>query len=157
MSVPVLSRRPTARRSLLTAHIVVSVGLLGDCAVLLATAVRAGTTADPELAAAAYELMQLFSLAFGIPLSFASLLTGLALGAGTKWGVLRHGWVIAKLALIVSVIAVGALVIGPSEAAMTGGDGGREAVLVVAAAYQALALLLATGLSVFKPRRRATR
>jgi hypothetical protein len=37
------------------------------------------------------------------------------------------------------------------------GRGGRETVLVVAAAYDVLALCLATGLSVFRPRRRARR
>ena len=101
--------------------------------------------------------MSMFSLVFGIPLSFGSLATGLVLGLGTKWGVLRHRWVTAKLLLIVSVILVGALVIGPSEAAMVDGDGGRETVLIVAAAYQVLALCVATGLSVYKPRRRAAR
>jgi hypothetical protein len=94
---------------------------------------------------------------FGIPLSFASLGTGLALGLGTKWGVLRHRWVTAKLLLIVSVILVGALVIGPSEAAMLDGSGGRELVLILASGYDVLALCLATGLSVYKPRRRTRR
>jgi Sec-independent protein secretion pathway component TatC len=148
---------PSARRAVLTAHIVTSVGLLGDCAVLLATAIRAATTSDPQLATFAYELMGMFGLVFGIPLSFASLATGLLLGLGGKWGVLRHRWVAAKLLLIVSVILVGALVIGPSEAAMTDGEGGRETVLIVAPAYQLLALGLATGLSVYKPRLRTSR
>jgi hypothetical protein len=125
--------------------------------VLLATSLRAAGTDDPQLAASSYELMSMFSFVFGIPLSFASLLSGLALGLGTKWGVLRHGWVTIKLGLIVTVILVGALVIGPSEAAMIDGDGGRETVLSVAAAYQVLALTLATGLSVYRPRRRARR
>jgi hypothetical protein len=148
---------PRTRRAVLTAHIVASVGLLGDVAALLATAIRAATTDDPQFAHAAYELMSMFSLVFGIPLSFASLGTGLVLGLGSKWGVLRHGWVTAKLVVIVSVILVGALVIGPSTQAMIDGDGGRETVLIVAAAYDVLALCLATGLSVYKPRRRASR
>jgi hypothetical protein len=148
---------PSARRAVLTAHIVASVGLLGDCAALLATAIRAATTSDPKLADSAYELMSMFSFVFGIPLSFAALGTGLALGLGSKWGVLRHGWVTAKLLVIVSVILVGAFVIGPSEAAMADGDGGRETVLIIAAAYDVLALGLATTLSVYKPRRRASR
>jgi hypothetical protein len=148
---------PSVRRAVLTAHIIASVGLLGDCAALLALTVRAAATSDPELAASSYELMSMFSMAFGIPLSFTSLGTGLALGLGTKWGVLRYRWVTAKLLLIVSVILVGALVIGPSEAAMIDGRGGRELVLTLAAGYDVLALCLATGLSVYKPRRRARR
>ena len=43
---------------------------------------------------------------------------GVALGLGTKWGVLRYRWVTAKLVLILSVIIVGALIIGPATAAM---------------------------------------
>jgi hypothetical protein len=148
---------PSARRALLTTHIVASVGLLGECAALLAVSVRAAGTSDPQIAASSYELMSMFSLVFGIPLSFASLGTGIALGLATKWGVLRHRWVAAKLALIASVILVGALVIGPSESAMIDGDGGRELVLTLAAAYDVLALCLATGLSVYKPRGRSRR
>jgi hypothetical protein len=141
----------------LTVHIVVSVGLLGDCAALLAASVRAATTDDPALAAASYELMSLFSMVFGIPLSLASLATGLVLGLGSKWGVLRYAWVTAKLGLIVSVILVGALVIGPSEAAMLAGRDRSELVVPIAAAYDVIVLCAATGLSVYKPRRRARR
>lgn len=141
---------------MLTVHIVASVGLLGNCAALLAMSIRAAATSDPELAASTYELMSMFGMLFGIPLSFASLGTGLALGFGTKWGVLRHRWVTAKLLLILSVILVGAFVIGPSEAAMLDGGGGRETVLILAGGYDVLALCHASGLSVYKPRRRAT-
>ena len=58
----------------------------------------------------------------------------------------------AKLALIVSVMVVGALLIGPSE-----GDPDRETLIIAGAAYDVVALSIATGLSVFKPggRRRA--
>jgi hypothetical protein len=83
--------------------------------------------------------------------------TGLLLGFGSTWGVLRYGWVTAKLLLNVSVILVGALVIGPSEAAMIDGDGGREGVLIAAASWDVLALSLAVGLSVYKPGRRRSR
>jgi hypothetical protein len=71
--------------------------------------------------------------------------------------VLRHRWVTAKLLLILSVILVGALVIGPATAAMRDGSGGTETLLILASAYDVLALALATGLSVFKPGRRRTR
>jgi len=141
------------RRAVLTAHIVVSVGLLGDCAGILAINVRAAVTDDPALAAASYELLEMFTIVFGIPLSLASLASGLALGFGTKWGVLRHRWVVVKLLLILSVILVGAFVIGPGVAAMREGRGGAETMLILACAYDVVALTLATGLSVYKPRR----
>ena len=145
---------PRLRRTVLTVHIVASVGLLGELAGYFAIALRASTTDDPALAAASYDLLAMFSAAFGIPLSMLTLLTGIALGLGTKWGVFRHGWVTIKLGLIASVIVVGALVIGPSVDAMRDGGGGRETVVLVASGYDVLALSLAVALSVFKPRGR---
>jgi hypothetical protein len=151
---PTLRLSPAMRRSVLTVHIAASVGLLGSVAAVVAINVRAATTSDPQLAASAYELLTMFSVIFGIPFSLASLATGVVLGLGSKWGVVRYGWVAAKLGLNLSVIVVGALVIGPATAAMAGGGGGREAVLIAASAYDVVALSVATGLSVFKPRRR---
>ena len=139
---------------MLTLHIVAGVGLLGDVAAILAINVRAATTSDPQLTAAAYELLTMFPVLFGIPLSMTSLATGLVLGLGSKWGVLRYRWVTAKLLLNVSVILVGALIIGPTTAAMVEGRDASEAMLIGASAYDVAALLLATGLSVFKPGRR---
>ena len=152
--VPTAPRLPMSsrvRRSVLTAHIIASVGLLGDSAGFLAVAVRAAGTDDPALASSSYELLEMFSIVFGIPLSMLTLATGIALGLGTKWGVLRHRWVTAKLLLVLSVILAGSFVIGPSLALMQDGTGGRETTLILAAGWQVLALTLATGLSVFKP------
>jgi hypothetical protein len=153
-----LKLTPVARRAVLTVHIIAGVGLLGDVAAVLAINVRAATTADPQLAAASYELLTMFTLLFGIPLSFGALLTGILLGVGSKWGVLRYVWVTTKLVLLVGVILVGALVLGPGTATMRAGGGGAEARLIAGAGYDVVALTLATGLSVFKPggRRRRT-
>jgi hypothetical protein len=145
--------KPRTRRIVLTAHIVASVGLLGDVAVYLAVATRAATTSDPALESACYELLTMFGFMFGIPLSLASLATGVTLGLGSNWGVLRYPWVTTKLALNVSVILVGALVLGPSADEMRTGDGDAGGLLVAGAAYDLAALTLATSLSVFKPGR----
>jgi uncharacterized membrane protein len=148
---------PRIRRAVLTVHIIASVGLLGDVAAVLAVNVRAATTADAGLASSSYELLQMFSVLFGIPLSFAALVTGVTLGLGTKWGVLRYGWVTAKLLLLLSVILVGAFVIGPATSEMHDGRGGAETVLIAAAAWDVVALILATVLSVYKPGGRRAR
>lgn len=144
-------------RAVLTLHIIAGVGLLGDVAAVLAISVRAASTADPALAAAGYELLAMFTVLFGIPLSLISLATGVLLGRGTRWGVIRHAWVAGKLALLLGVILVGALVIGPGTSAMRSGAGGAEGRLIAGAGYDVVALSLATGLSVFKPRRRRAR
>ena len=144
---------PRIRRAALTLHIVASVALLGTCAAIVAINARAATTDDATLATSAYRLLTMFPTLFGIPLSFTSLVTGIALGLGSKWGVLRYRWVTTKLVLIVSVILVGALILGPQEQALADGSGGSESVIALASAYDVLALCLATGLSVFKPGR----
>ena len=148
-----IALRPHVRRALLTLHIVAGVGLLGDVGAVLAVNIRAATTADADLAAASYELLTMFTVLFGIPLSLLALTSGVLLGLASKWGVLRYGWVIAKLVLLLGVIAVGAFVLGPGTDAMRAGDGGAEARLIAGSAYDVIALAVATGLSVFKPRR----
>jgi hypothetical protein len=52
--------------------------------------------------------------AVAVPFSFIALGSGIVLGLGTKWGVLRHGWVTAKLVMLVVIILTGALVVRPS-------------------------------------------
>jgi hypothetical protein len=130
-----------------------SVGLLGDSAGFLAVAIRAATTDDPAVVLELVKVLNMFSLVFGIPLSVATLLSGLALGLGTRWGVFRYPWVAAKLILILSVMLVGGFVIGPAQAVMLGGTGDTSRQLIAAASYDVLALAVATGLSVFKPGR----
>jgi hypothetical protein len=146
--------RAGSRRALLTVHIMAGVGLLGSVAGVLAINVRAAATSDTELAAASYELLAMFTARFGIPLSLISLATGIGLGLSSAWGVLRHAWVAAKLALLLGVLLVGSFVLGPGTDAMRSGQGGAEARLIAGSVYDVLALTLATGLSVFKPRRR---
>ena len=130
-----------------------SVGLLGDSAGFLAVAIRAARTDDPVLAIELVKVLNMFSLVFGIPLSVGAILSGLALGLGSKWGVFRYPWVAAKLALIVSVMIVGGLVIGPAQDVMLAGTRDTSQQLIAAASYDVLALSLATGLSIFKPGR----
>ena len=107
-----LTRR--ARHTILTVHIAASVALLGDVLGLAAIAVRARDD-SPAAAATAGEIMSMMSFLFGIPLSLIALVTGIVLGVGSRWGVLRHWWVTVKLVALVAVMAVGVLVVGPAE------------------------------------------
>jgi hypothetical protein len=144
---------PRGRQALLTAHIMMSVGLLGDSAGFLAVAIRASRSNDPIVRGELIEVLNMFSLVFGIPLSVGALVSGIALGLGTKWGVLRYPWVVAKLLIIVSVMLVGGFVIGPAHGAILQGREDAVANLMFAAAYDVVALGVATSLSVFKPGR----
>jgi predicted integral membrane protein DUF2269 len=150
--------RPGGRRALLAVHIASSVGLLGASAGLTMTAVVTATTGDPELSDSGWHLVRTSGLVFGIPLSFSGLISGTLLGLGSKWGVFRHLWVMAKLALLVSTILVGALVIGPGADHLAAGSGGSPGLVAAGAGWNVAALLTSVILSVYKPggrRRRA--
>ena len=147
----VLPRR--AREALLTLHIIISVGLLGDSAGFLAVAIRANSIDDPVRLAELGNVLNMFSAVFGIPLSFGAIITGVTLGLGTKWGVFRYPWVVAKLALIVSVMLVGGLVINSAQARLMEGTTDTIPNLIAAGAYDVVALSTAVFLSVFKPGR----
>jgi hypothetical protein len=138
------------RKTLVAIHVIASVGLLGATSSSLLLAITAAATEDARLAHSAYELMSLQSFVFGIPLSFTALLSGIALGLKTKWGVTRYRWTAAKLALTVLVILNGALGIGPTTEARLDGAGSAWA-LVAIVSLSVLMLGVSTGLSVFKP------
>ncbi|MGH2807607.1 MAG: DUF2269 family protein [Actinomycetota bacterium] len=145
---------PGVRKAILTVRIIASVALLGDSAGFVAVATRAALTNDPDTARASYEILNMFSVVFGIPLSGLSLVTGVVLGLGTKWGVFRYPWVMTKLLLNLSVMLVGSFVIGPAEQAVSQGSGDAGNLLVAGGAYDVLALGAAVTLSVYKPGRR---
>jgi hypothetical protein len=63
------------REAVLTAHIMISVGLLGDSAGFLAVAIRANGLDDPVRLAELGDVLDMFSAVFGIPLSFGAILT----------------------------------------------------------------------------------
>jgi hypothetical protein len=92
---------PRLRKFALTAHVTSSVGWLGAVAAFLALAVASLTSQDAQMVRAAYLAMELTAWFVIVPLAFASLLTGLVQSLGTKWGLFRHYWVLAKLLLTV--------------------------------------------------------
>jgi hypothetical protein len=92
---------PRLRKFALTAHVTSSVGWLGAVATFLALAVAGLTSQDAQMVRAAYLAMELTGWFVIVPLSLASLLTGLIQSLGTKWGLFRHYWVLAKLLITI--------------------------------------------------------
>src|SRR5438128_10135219 len=90
-----------ARKLALTTHITSSVGWLGSVAAFLALAIAGLMSHDPQVVRAAYLAMHLTTWFVIVPLSLASLLTGLVDSFGTPWGLFRHYWVVTKLLLTV--------------------------------------------------------
>lgn len=89
------------RKGVLAAHLAVSVGWIGAVGAYLMLDLSAATSADPQALRAAYLGMGLIAGSVIVPLAIASLLTGLLVSLGTKWGLLRHWWVVISLVLTV--------------------------------------------------------
>jgi hypothetical protein len=141
---------PRARKSLLTLHIGASVALIGSGAGITALSLIATgeSAADAQVIYRAAETL-VFTL--GVPLSFISLLSGIALGLGTRWGVLVQRWTAAKLGLQLAIIGCGGLVIRPAMESLIDGGDAAEWTMVAGAAFNTACAVLAVGLAVFKP------
>ena len=94
------------RKFLLTVHVIVSVGWLGAIAAYIALNVPAVASTDPQSVRAAYLMMEPVALYGIVPLSLASLLTGIVQSLGTPWGLFRHYWVVVSLVLTVFAAAI---------------------------------------------------
>lgn len=158
---PTLLMPPGARKLALTAHVASSVGWLGAVAAFLALSVAGLTTPDAQRAGAAYLAMDVTARFVIVPLAFASLLSGVVQSLGTPWGLFRQWWVVAKLVitllctllLLLHMQPVGHLADVAAEASLAGDELRPMRIQLVANAGAALvALLVATGLSVYKPK-----
>src|SRR3990170_4099331 len=89
------------RKLALTAHVTSSVGWLGSVGGFLALAVAGLTSQDSQLVRATYLAMELTGWFVIVPLSLASLLTGLVQSLGTEWGLFRHYWILVKLLITI--------------------------------------------------------
>jgi hypothetical protein len=97
---------PGLRKFALAAHLTLSVGWIGAVAAYMALDVAAATSQDAQTLRAAYLAMESIVRYVIVPLAFASLLTGLVMSLGTRWGLFRHYWVLISLLLTVIATAV---------------------------------------------------
>ena len=155
-----MTMTPRLSKFALTAHVTSSVGWFGAVAGFLALAIAGLTSKDAQIVRAAYLAMELIGWCVIVPLSLASLLTGLVQSLGTTWGLFRHYWVVAKLLitmfatglLLVHMQPVGHLARVVAETTLARGElAGMRIQLVADAGAALLVLLVATALSVYKP------
>lgn len=150
------------RKATLTAHVVTSVGWLGAVAVVLVLALVGMTSDDAPTIRGVFLAMDLTGWLVLVPLALGSLLTGVVQALTTRWGLLRHYWVLAKLLMNVAAFGVlllymrvlGALAQIAAKPRWSGDDllllGSPTVVVHGVAAL--LLLVAATVLSVYKPR-----
>lgn len=97
---------PSLRKFVLTAHVTSSVGWIGAVVAFLTLVVAALTTKDTQTSSAIWIALELIGWFAIVPLALASLLTGLVLSLGTKWGLFQHYWILFKLLLTIIAIII---------------------------------------------------
>jgi hypothetical protein len=156
-----MTMRPNVRKFVRTGHIIFTVGWLGAVAGFLTLAIVGLNSRDTQLVSASYLAMDLITRFVIVPLSLIPLLiTGPILSFGTPWGLFRHYWIIVKLVINFLSTAILLIHIRPisymarvaAEGKISAADRHVQIQLVAAATAGLLALLVATGLAVFKPR-----
>jgi hypothetical protein len=152
---------PGVRKLALTAHVCTSVGWLGAVAGFLALAVTGLGSLDAERVRAVCVSMDVVAWFVILPACLASLVTGVVQSLGTPWGLLRHHWTVAKL--FITVVSTIILLVHMRPISLLGRMASRSALgltelhdvrlqLAMAAGGAVLALLVATALSVYKPK-----
>jgi hypothetical protein len=156
-----MTMSPRLRKLVLTAHVTCSVGWLGAVAASLGLGVVGLASQDAPTVRGAYLVLEPIGWLVLVPLSVASLLTGLVQSLGTTWGLFRHYWVLFKLLINVSASIVLLLYMQTlgylADAAATASSSGdpralRDPSPVLHASLALLLLLVATALAVYKPR-----
>lgn len=97
---------PLLRKVMLAVHLAVSVGWIGAVFAYMVLDFKVVTTDDVATLRASYLAMDLIARSAIVPLATASLVTGLIMSLGTKWGLFQHYWTVISLVLTVVAIAV---------------------------------------------------
>lgn len=150
---------PPLRKAALAVHLAVSVGWIGAVAAYTALDIAAASSANGATLRAAYLGMGLIAGSVIVPLALAALVTGVVVSLGTKWGLLRHWWVLISLVLtvfatVVLVVETGTIA---SYAAVAADTAASEVELralgstLVHSVGGTLVLLVVLVLNVYKP------
>jgi hypothetical protein len=156
-----MTMAPGAQKVALVAHAGCSVGWLGAVVTSLVLGVAGLASPDGQMVWAAYLALEVIGWYALVPLSLASLLTGLLQSLGTAWGLLRHYWVVAKL--LMNLVATGVLLLymqtltslaDLARTAVSASDLARlrDPSPVVHAGAAVALLLVALVFSIYKPR-----
>jgi hypothetical protein len=148
----------SARKLVLSVHLTFSIGWIGAVASYLALGISAATSDDVAKIRSAWTAMELTGWFVIVPVAILSLITGVVMALGTRWGLLRHYWVMISFLLTVFSVVILILhmpsVSATADTAQTaggaalerlGGDLGHPAIGLVI-------LLVIQVLNMYKPR-----
>lgn len=130
------------RTPLLVAHIATSVGFFGAVAVFFCLAVTGLMVSDVALANASYAVMPQITWSVILPLAAVSLIVGILQSVLSPWGLVRHYWVVVKLAMTVVIAGVLILQTGTIERL---GDAGTQAAIESAGRAARCSVVLHSG------------
>lgn len=157
--------RPRVRKVALVTHIAAAGSWLGIDLVLGVLVVMT-LTADSIGAGAAAASIAAFATWPLASIGTLTLATGLVLGVGSKYGLVRYWWVLGKLMVNVVLVVLVVFLLGPGAGSL--GDIGRAALangtrpaaplaLLFPPVVSSTAVIVAMTLSVFKPWGRLSR
>ena len=157
---PAFRLRRRARRTILLAHIAAAGAWLGIDVVLGVMVGTALVTGDAQQAGVALQSLGLFAVWPLVVVGLLCLASGILLGVGSTYGLVRYWWVAVKLALTLVLCTLIVVLLRPGLAELAAY--GREVAAGTAAerdlrdlffppAVSLTALTLATVLSVAKP------
>ena len=146
------------RKCALAAHLVFAVGWVGAALAYLALATAVDTSRSDETIRGSWIAMEITGWFVIVPLAVGTLITGLVMSLGTRWGLLRHYWVL--FSLVLTSFATGVLVLHmPTVSSLAGrartAEGGALAGLGTDLAHPGIGLfvlLVVLALNVFKPK-----
>lgn len=147
------------RKGILVVHIA-SAGVWIGIDVVMGVLVFTALFGNEETRALCYRALELFAVWPLIATGLVSLASGIVLGLGTKWGLVRYWWVAIKLALNIILVALVPVALRPEviEKAEQGrrfvaGEAASLAVgdLIFPPIVSPTLLLIAVVLAVFKP------
>lgn len=149
---------PALRRFTYATHLTSSIGWIGAVFVFLAMAGVALTRQDEATVRGAYLVMAPAAWLVLVPLAHLSLFSGIVLSLGTAWGLIRHYWVVLKLAItvfctIILLIYMGTFreMAGIAADPVVDLETVRNASPLVHSILAVVLLLVATALGVYKP------
>jgi hypothetical protein len=166
--------KPISRKLNVMAHVAFSVGWLGADAGFLALAIMGLVSNDALQIRSAYTAMNIIGWYVIVPMSIASLITGISLSLFTRWGLINYYWILSKFvittfAVIVLLVHTNAMQDAAMRVSTVAADslpsirhhlhasraGGHlhnvQLQLLVASAAGLLVLLTTTALGIFKP------
>lgn len=145
---------------MLTIHILGAGAWIGIDVVLGVMVFTAMLTNSTETEALCYRVLELFAVGPLITAGVLTLFSGVVLGLGTTYGLIRYWWVAVKLSLNVLLVGLVVFALRPGLAeaaaygeqlAANGAGSGDVGSLAFPPVVSGMALVTATVLSVFKP------